>query len=85
MDKILIEVFCVATSRNYDFWISKKMNVAKAKEKIIEQISSYEENEDMFLDAEEIFMMNSPGAEILEESWSIEEVGLHSGDRLVII
>lgn len=85
MDKILLEVFCVPTSRAYDFWVSKKMPILKVKEKILEQISVYEKNTELFTDAEQIFVMDTGSTNILDESWMVEQAGLHSGDRLVII
>jgi hypothetical protein len=85
MDKMLIEVFCVATSKSYDFWISKKMVLAKVKEKILEQIQAYEKNTELFQQAEQVFMMEDTQASILEEAWTVEEAGLHSGDKVVII
>lgn len=85
MDKILLEVFCVPTSRTYDFWVSKKMPIFKVKEKILEQISIYEKNTELFTNTEQVFFMDNGSSSILEENWMVEQAGLHSGDRIVII
>ena len=85
MDKILLEVFCIPTSRTYDYWVSKKMLLSKVKEKMLEQIVLYEKNNELFTDHEQIFLMDASEENILEESWTIEETGLKSGDRLVIV
>lgn len=85
MDKILLEVFCVATSKSYDFWISKKMEIVKVKEKIIQQITLFEKNEELFSEDNDVFLMGGTDADVFEETWTVEEVGLHSGDKIVII
>ena len=85
MDKILLEVFCIPTSRTYDYWVSKKMILSKVKEKMLEQIILYEKNSELFSNRDEIFLMDASEENILEESWTIEQIGLKSGDRIVIV
>lgn len=85
MDKILLEVFCVSTSKRYDFWVSKKMEIKKVKEKLIEQVESFEDNQNIFQNPEEIFMFRKEDNSLLEESLTIEQASVKSGDQIVLI
>lgn len=85
MDKILLEVFCVSTAKRYDFWVSKKMEIKKVKEKLIEQVESFEDNQNIFQNPEEIFMFRKEDNSLLEESLTIEQASVKSGDQIVLI
>lgn len=85
MDKILLEVICLATSKNYEFWVSKQMEVRTVKMKLIEQISQFEKNQDLFQNPEEIFMFKKEDNRLLEEGLSMEQMAVKSGDQIVLI
>lgn len=61
------------------------MILSKVKEKMLEQIILYEKNSELFINRDEIFLMDASEENILEESWTIEQIGLKSGDRIVIV
>ena len=44
-----------------------------------------EKNSELFINRDEIFLMDASEENILEESWTIEQIGLKSGDRIVIV
>lgn len=85
MDRILAEVLCPATSKKYEFWISKKMLNKDVKLRVTEEISNYEMNEYLFCNIENIYLLDANTNELLNDEWSIEDSGLKSGDLLVLI
>lgn len=85
MDKILLEVICMATSKKYEFWVSKQMEVGKVKVRLMEQISQYEKNQQLFQNPEEIFMFKKECNRLLEESLTIDQMQMKSGDQIVLI
>ena len=85
MDKILLEISCPATSKKYDFWVSKQMDIATAKKKIISEIKEYEKNDMIFLEEERIMLFAEKGIALSREEDSLEHSGVKSGDCLMII
>lgn len=85
MDKILVEVDCPSTSKTYDFWISKKMNLATAKEKMIEEIRMFEKNDLIFEDEKETFLYREKKESLAQESFTFEELGIQSGETLFLV
>lgn len=85
MDKILIEVSCPATSKKYDFWISKKLPVVQAKQKLLQEISSYEKNDELFLNTENVILYMKESEKIIVEHGTIEQVGITSGTCILVI
>ncbi|MCC8070062.1 MAG: hypothetical protein LIO71_09990 [Ruminococcus sp.] len=84
MNKILVEIFCPSVSKNYDFWIPKKMNVQKAILIIMEEIKSHEENDNLFTNPNDIMLLSKTDG-CLNKSLTFENQGVKSGDTLVII
>lgn len=85
MDKILIEVNCPATSKKYDFWVSKQLKVGKAVEKILQEIRSYEKNELLFGEEEDTLLYLYRTRQVPSYQVTVEQAGVRSGDRLVVI
>ena len=71
MDKILIDVRCPATSKSYDFWVSKKLKIHDGKMKIIEAISGVEKCE-AILDIKNLFLYAESENGLIDEYQTFE-------------
>ena len=85
MDKILLEIVCPATSKHYDFWISKQMKISVAKSKIISEIREYEKNEGLFGDESKVMLFCENEKVLQDENRTVEQSGVQSGDCLMLI
>ena len=85
MDKILLEIVCPATSKHYDFWISKKMKIGVAKNKIISEIREYEKNESLFETENKVMLFCENEKVLQDENRTVEQSGVQSGDCLMLI
>lgn len=85
MNKILVDVFCPATSTAYDFWIPKKMTVETATKKISEEICAHEGNELLFGDRQRVLLFSRKTERVLAAAGTLEECGVRGGDRLAIL
>lgn len=85
MDKILLEVDCPATSKKYDFWVSKQLKVGKAAEKILQEIRGYEKNELLFGTGEDTLLYQCRTRQVPPYQLTMEQAGIRSGDRLLVI
>ena len=84
MDKVLVEVICPATSRKYEFWISRRMTVKQAAIRIARDIMLFESNEELF-DEEGIFLYFYENRTLLNQEFTIGQSGLRSGCTLYLI
>lgn len=82
MELITVEVICPAAARNYDFRLSPNMKGRDAKKRIIDDIRSYENDEELFEEADILFFSKDT---ILDEKLTLSEMGIKSGDRLMIV
>lgn len=85
MDKILLEIACPGTSKRYDFWVSKKMNVGSVKTKLMAEISDYEKNYLLFREEGKVMLFRENGEVLPEGRKTMEQVGIHSGDCLMLV
>ena len=85
MDKILLEISCPATSKKYDFWVSKQMNIARVKKKMMSEIREYEKNDMIFNEEERVMLFCEKGFALQNESASLEQSGVRSGDCLMLV
>lgn len=85
VNQILVEVFCPATSKTYDFWIPKKMLVGSAVEKLSEEICAFESNERLFGPRDEVLLCSRGTRMTLPRNDSLEACGVKSGDKLAIL
>ena len=85
MDKILVEVYCGATDKTYDFLLPGLMKVKVARNKIMEQICAFEQNDNLFEKSSMILLADKDGREILNEDFTLEQAGISGGNRLIII
>ena len=84
MDKILLEITCPSTSQTYEFWVSQKMVIGKAKKKIIDEIRSYENNQLYSLNEDNVFLLKED-ASVVSDAFTFEQENVTSGQRLVLI
>ena len=83
MTKLLLEVFCPATNKSYDFWVSKKLTIAEVRDKFAYEIAHKEKSTDLFKDPERVLLFSTKfGA--LDLRYTLAGAGLCSGDTLIL-
>ncbi len=85
MDKVLVEMFCAATIKKYDFWIPKTMKIKDVIRKVIEEIETYESNGDLFEKNGDEMLVHYERRVILNLEYTVEESGIVNGQRLMIV
>ncbi len=85
MEKIIVEIKCPATSKSYEFRISKKLSVAEGMKKIISEIRGLEHNEALFTANDDISIFSVRGNNVLNKKMTFSENGVKSGDALMIL
>lgn len=85
MDKIIVEMKCPASSKSYEFRISKRLSVSEGMKKIISEIRGFEQNEKIFSMDSELSIFCARLNSILNSDMTFEENGVKSGDMLMII
>lgn len=85
MDKVLVEVICPATSKSYDFWIARQMTAGQAAARIAEDIMLHEMNDELFPDKDRIFLYFYENRALLNKEYTIEQSGVRSGCRLMVV
>lgn len=84
MNKILVEILCPLTGRRYDFWLSKKLTVENAIEKLSFEIKNYENNASLFADNRDLVLFHESKF-ILDRKTTLYLAGVKSGDTLVLV
>lgn len=85
MTKILVEISCPSTARNYEFWISKQMLVVDIIKICMEEICQIEGNKKIFYDNENISLFSQRLCIPLNENYTAIEAGIISGDKLMLV
>ncbi|MBQ9233428.1 MAG: hypothetical protein IJ167_05260 [Lachnospiraceae bacterium] len=85
MNKVLIELFCAATIKKYDFWFPKSMLIKDVIHRIIEDIEDYENVESLFGDEENIMLYLDERGVILNRDYTVEQSGITSGQRIMMV
>lgn len=85
MDKILVEVYCGASDKSYDFLLPGLMKVKVARVKMMDQIAAFEQNDKLFEKASMLLLADKDGEKILNEDFTLEEAGICGGNRLILI
>ncbi|MBE6853028.1 MAG: hypothetical protein E7505_06080 [Ruminococcus sp.] len=83
--KILAEVVCPATSRTYDFVLEAGMTAGSALKKIAAEIINYERMDMLFSDIGSAELFCDESELPLAEDITLDEYGITSGSRLMII
>jgi uncharacterized ubiquitin-like protein YukD len=85
MEELLVEVVCPATSKNYDFWIPKKMTVKNIIKKVTEDIMALEMNENLFDLSKEVLLFHYESRKVLSDEYTAIEAGIVTGNMLMIL
>lgn len=85
MDKLLIEVICPATSKTYDFWVSKKLDVKTGRKKIMQEIVAFEASNIIFSNKDTVFAFSEDIDGVIDDNVTFEQAGLKSGDKIMLI
>lgn len=85
MDEVLVEIICPATSKTYDFWLAKKMTVEQAALRVAKDIMLYELNERLFDMESPLFFYLYENRALLNHAYTIEQSGVQSGCRLILL
>lgn len=81
---IVVDVICPSTSRSYDYKLPSKMKAADIKKRIIEDIRTYENIPELFKNEEKVGIFGET-AKLIPDDMSLEEAGIKSGSRIMII
>ncbi|MHC1734652.1 MAG: hypothetical protein AB9921_03180 [Erysipelotrichaceae bacterium] len=82
--KIFVEILTPGNGKTYEFEISDTLNVKKAKERIIKNISTFENNAIIFKEDASVLCHLDKNA-TLDESVTMKEAGIKSGDNLLLV
>lgn len=84
MSKIYLEVQVPGNAKTYEFTADNGMSVGKVKKQFIAQISAVE-NRDIFADASEVLFCSSRLEGLLQDHEILSEVGVSSGDTIILL
>ena len=85
MDKVLVEVICPATAKSYDFWIAKQAVVKNVARRIAEDIMLFEMNMELFDLEKDLYFFFYENRELMNEVYTIQQSGIKSGCKLLIL
>ena len=84
MSKIYLDVQAPGVARTYEFAADSVMSVGKVKQQFISQISAVEGRE-VFADPSQVLFCSQALEGLLQDSESLGEVGVTSGDTIILI
>ena len=84
MSKIYLDVQVPGVARTYEFAADNMMSVGKVKRQFISQISAVE-GRDIFADPSQVLFCSQALEGLLQDSESLGEVGVTSGDTIILI
>ena len=84
MSKIYLEVQVPGNAKTYEFIADSAMTVGKVKKQFIAQISAVE-NRLIFADAAEVLFCSCRLEGLLQEHELLSEVGVSSGDTIILL
>jgi len=84
MKELLINFYCMSTSKSYDFWISGSMTAESAVSQVCDTICEFEKNKNIFADKQELILCSFLTGKVLPASVPLELSGIKSGDKLVL-
>lgn len=85
MKQMLINVFCPAASKSYDFWIPEKMKVEAAIALLCDDISAFENNAGLFAGRDSLLLYSYLEQKTLPREQTLAETGVKSGDRIALV
>ena len=86
MDAYLLEVYCPANDKRYEFWLSKRMLILEATMRIAEEIKAFEQNNALFsLDHHTPNLYCREQQSLLAPQLTLQQARIESGLTLLII
>lgn len=86
VDRFLLEVYCPADAKLYEFWVSKNMSVCEATANIASEIEEFEQNSELFdMGGEGARLYCMDDGRVLPCGGSMLQCGIQSGNRLMIV
>lgn len=87
MNDVLVEVYCEATLKGYEFWIPRTALIKDVIQKIAEEIMIYESNDGLFQGEQLglLVLMNQRTGVLMNRDYTVTESGIKSGDRLILV
>ena len=87
MNDVLVEVVCIATIKKYEFWLPKKGLIVDAIKKIAEEIMLFENNDSIYSGEamNDLVLVVASTGDILNKSYTINDSGIMSGDKLIVV
>ncbi|HWR55741.1 MAG TPA: ubiquitin-like domain-containing protein [Negativicutes bacterium] len=84
MSKIFLDVEVPGNARIYEFTADSFMTVGKVKEQFIAQISAVE-NQKIFADESQVLFCSTQLEGLLQDQEILGEVGVKSGDTIILL
>lgn len=84
MSKIYLDVQVPGTARTYEFAADSVLSVGRVKRQVISQISAVEGRE-VFSDPEQVLFCSRGLEGLLQDSETLGEVGMKSGDTIILL
>ena len=84
MSKIYLDVQVPGVARTYEFTADSVMTVGKVKNQFISQISAVE-GRDIFADPAQVLFCSKSLEGLLQNSEMLGEVGVKSGDTIILL
>jgi len=84
MSKVFLDVQVPGVARSYEFAADNTLTVGKVKKQFISQISAVEGRE-IFADQSQVLFCSKALEGLLQDSETLGEVGVKSGDTIVLI
>lgn len=84
MSKIYLDVQVPGTARSYEFSADSVMTVGKVKTQFLEQISAVE-GRNLFTQPEQVLFCSRALEGLLQDSEILEQVGIKSGDTIILL
>ena len=85
MKELLLNFYCPSMSKSYDFWVPKTMLVASVIDQICDAICEYENKENIFTKRDKLVLCSYLNNTALPKAFSLEQSGIRSGDKLILI
>ena len=87
MNNILVEVYCAATLKSYDFWLPSNGIIKNIIEKLMDEIALYENNIQLFSEesSKSMILYHSNLKVVLNMQYTVVESGVMNGDKLILI
>ncbi len=84
-DTVLVEIICPYTFRTYDFVLYKHMKTGDIIEKIKDEITNFESNDNLFSSKINLQIFSDRYDYPLDVGEEISHYGIMSGDKLMLV